>query len=222
MTILERRRAADLIRSIVAVLRTIPVDAGEGKTASARALDAVFADPETVLTTGALGDDLQAALDGMLAGNATLPSLLRATEQVAAIEATTPDTVELIGDCAALVLAAAAERIATTTFDTREDLIVERDRLVRQLDLSAIGASNAGLRDLVVAVRALLSATVSALDDTIHTLPRRRTYRLGAALPSLVLSTRFYGDGGSADDLVALNRVSNPLFMPIEGVFTAQ
>jgi len=69
------------------------------------------------------------------------------------------------------------------------------------------------------ALRTLRAAHIADLNDRAAPLPRLRSLRLAATLPSVVVAYRLDGDAldtlvDRAADLVARNRVPNPLLVP--------
>lgn len=117
-------------------------------------------------------------------------------------------------DCAA---AAAAEAAALTEWPSADAALSARDLVLAMVWARQDAAGDAGQDDLFGAWGALATSVTEDLTQRAAALPRRGTYAVPAALPSLALSQRLYGTAARADELVAQGRVRHPAFMPARG-----
>lgn len=104
----------------------------------------------------------------------------------------------------------AAEVAPDQTYDSFDNAIAARDRLTALLDEQAGVAAD----DAYPALMQLRADLVKAVPGADSDLPRLLTYTPGAVVPSLVLAHTLYGNLDLEADLVARNRVRNPLLVP--------
>ena len=124
------------------------------------------------------------------------------------------------GALVALVQGSAAAALvqvyARTSFAGQADAQTARDQLTGICERLIVDASDAG-DDAAGETLATLSAAASAdLTARGKQLPVTRKVAIGAVLPAIVLSQRFYGDARRAGELVARNAAAHPLFMPTQ------
>ena len=108
--------------------------------------------------------------------------------------------------------------VANTTFVSRQDV----DQMILTMNKAFEPAEefSADVDQNPAVYQQLLSLHAAVTQDLVVTarpLPRIVVYDFGVVVPSLYLANRIYSDGGRADDLVAENKVVNPLFMPPSG-----
>lgn len=93
---------------------------------------------------------------------------------------------------------------------TADDALALRDALCDRLDMAAETASD----DVHAALATLRTALSRDLAARAIALPLLRSHVEAATVPAVVLAHRLYGDVGRADELVKLNRVRHPGFVP--------
>lgn len=108
-----------------------------------------------------------------------------------------------------LALTYACEALALESFDSYEQAISEREQVLEALDAHTEAVTD----DAFPALLALRAATVAAVPGA-GDLPHLQSYTPNVSLPSLVLAHRLYGDVDGEADLLARNRVVNPVLVP--------
>lgn len=111
----------------------------------------------------------------------------------------------------------AAEVIAATEFSSLAEAEALRAALLEAIDRRADAAADAGDDEAFRGWRELAAAAARDLAERARRAPRLAAYAVPALLPSLALAQRLYGAGGRADELVGLNDVVHPAFMPLAG-----
>jgi len=109
-----------------------------------------------------------------------------------------------------LALAGAVRAAARVEWATLEDALEARAELEGLIDDLSSGTQDG--RNLALAE--LRRALVGAVPPPLETLPRLLELVLPASLPALVLAQRLYQDPARDAELVARNRVANPLRVP--------
>lgn len=169
---------------------------------------------ETVLPPGWCGTLLLdfASYAGADPGTAALPVPDLVSAGLASIQAALDG---LVRDSA---VAAAAQVFIETDWPSSDTAAAARDALCDAILARAEAAADAGLDDLYAGWMALLAEVSRYLTERGVQRPRLATYALPQGLPSLALAHRLYQDARRADELVALNRVPHPAFLPASGV----
>lgn len=85
-----------------------------------------------------------------------------------------------------------------------------RDTLAGRLQTLAFAATD---DDLYATLMALRAAVVKDINTRAVNLPRVIRYTPPATLPMVVIAHRLYGDARRADELIARNKIRNPLFV---------
>lgn len=109
----------------------------------------------------------------------------------------------------ATALGQAASVAARVDWDSYDDAVGARDQMLDAIDSLQESVSDA----LYLALEALRARVVVALPPEEEELPRLTTVTPDATQPSLVLAYRLYGSTDLAGDVVARNRISNPVFV---------
>lgn len=109
-------------------------------------------------------------------------------------------------------LAMAKQLTRQNLFSTANDAMEVRNGLVTAIDdlVADISLKN----DVYAALVATQVAINRRINDIAPGLEKISYHTLNESLPALVLAHRLYGDANRADELVARNRVANPLFLP--------
>ena len=108
-----------------------------------------------------------------------------------------------------------AQVSAAYTPASAQDAVNARELVVGALDDELTSAGDAGDDDVFTSMRSLRAFVVTDLNTRAATLPQLITVTFNAALPSLVLAQRLYGDPTRSDELVQRANPRNPLFMPL-------
>lgn len=111
----------------------------------------------------------------------------------------------------------AAEVLSATDFPSLAEAEQLRGALLDAIDIRAEVAADAGDDDAFRGWRELAAAASRAMAERARRAPRLAAYALPAGRPSLALAQRLYGDAGRAEELVLLNDVPHPAFMPAAG-----
>lgn len=111
----------------------------------------------------------------------------------------------------------AAEILSATDFSSLVDARQLRDILLETIDARADVAAVAGQDDLYRGWRELAAAAARDMTERARRAPLLAAYSVPLPMPSLALSHRLYHAADRADELVALNDVPHPAFMPISG-----
>jgi prophage DNA circulation protein len=118
------------------------------------------------------------------------------------------------GNAVAAVLAIYAQ----IDWPTVNDAEAARGQVVALLGAQADTAAAAGQDDLYRAWLAITGLAVQDLIQRVQGLPTQAPYAAPMVLPALTLAGLLYQDASRADELVAMNDVAHPLFMPIAGL----
>ena len=124
----------------------------------------------------------------------------------------------LVDLVAGATVAAVATIYAQLDFPTADAADAAAQQLGGLIDDRITAAAYAGADDLYRAWSIVQGLVVTDMTLRAQGLPSRATYGLPRSLPSLVLAQRLYADPTRADELVALNDVSHPAFMPASGI----
>lgn len=166
--------------------------------------------------------DAASALVATLSGACSDPAdAVRLLSGLAGYQPARPEAATAIGQAfgATMRRAAAAQLIAAvgtyepTSADEALDLI---RRLGALLDAVATEAADAGDQETFRALRSGRAAMIQDLRTRAASLARLRTFRPGAALPSLRLAQRYYRAPARADELEQRAGAVHPLFMPLQ------
>ncbi len=114
-------------------------------------------------------------------------------------------------------LIAEARRYQTVVFTDRDSVEAARSRLITAFDDLLEDASEVGEFAVMQDLNTLLNAVQRHLIETAIPLPEVVTYETPRPLPSLVLAHRLLTDASRRGELIGLNRVGHPLFMPATG-----
>jgi hypothetical protein len=112
---------------------------------------------------------------------------------------------------------AIAQIYASTTWGSAQASAAAQVSLLALIDTQALTASAAGYDDLCETWQQLYAAVVTDMTTRAQHLPTLGAYAVSDSLPWLALAQRLYQDGTRADELVLLNDVAHPLFMPATG-----
>ena len=145
-------------------------------------------------------NDLQAYGDDFTAIAGTTPQELMAAGNQAAI-ITLFHSMSLIETCRAVIV---------IPFGSYDDAVTMRDLLADALDALADTSGDLTWRALVD----LRTAVTRHLDSVSADLPRVTEYTPRTTVPALVLAHTLYGDSRQELDLIARNKIRNPLKVP--------
>lgn len=113
--------------------------------------------------------------------------------------------------------AAVALIYAQTDWVSADAAQAARETLIALMDAQIDAAADSGNQALALAWTAVETIAVQDLTQRAQALPRLASYAAPASLPAVVLAQRLYQDATRAEELVALNAVPHPLFMPAQG-----
>lgn len=169
-------------------------------------------DAQAVFDALALGRDVLAAL-----GLARIREARDFSSSQTPVRATTPstraqaDNQAAVGDVVdAVALAAAADVVSRTVFESVDDAIAARDELLDEIDTQSLDASDG----VFVRLAELRGALVEDIRARGAGLPNVRTIVPATTEPAVVIAYRQYGDATRAADIVARNRIEHPGFVP--------
>lgn len=210
----------------------IAADSGSA-AAFARALAAAKADKAALVTAPAGLAATVIGLIGDLAGLGDAKSGLAALDEIdlfGADVAPQPETTAarlaagenqaaLIGLFLRPAAIESARAAAAVGFASRDAATTVRDRLAARLDSLMIEAGDAGDDAAWSALAKLRAAMVRDINRRGARLPRLVSVTPATVLPALVIAQNLYGDDasgivGRADEIVALNDIRHPGFVP--------
>ncbi|HLJ64912.1 MAG TPA: DNA circularization N-terminal domain-containing protein [Stellaceae bacterium] len=159
-----------------------------------------------------------------LMDNDTVTAVRKAQLQLSApppmptIVTLTPDRVQQAANQAALftlvqqiALTEAAQAASASSFTSSNDAIAVRDEVAEAIDAVVFATSDDGVADSFTALRLALVADITT---RAANLPAEQVITLKSSLPALLVAYRLYGDPNQGDDIVARNKIRNPLFVP--------
>lgn len=163
----------------------------------------------TVASLAAAAGDGDAGLEGYLelfgltaeqSGGAT-PLDRQADENAQAVT-------DLVRRCS---LAGAVELAAQQAWETRDDALEARDRVIAEIEAQADSTADDAVYVALGGLRSVLTAAVPPPDQD---LPELRSLTLADTTPALVLGYELYDDALRGDQVVARNRLRHPGFLP--------
>ena len=171
---------------------------------------------------GFIGGPLDSCFDQVRQAGATLPKM-EEVRIMLSVEAPTTLGGTIIRDRAIqLCMAQQGKIISSMVFTSRQDV----DALIYAIqgpfnDAEETAADTMSGADYIAIVE-LKAAIVNHLVSTARPLPSMLTYQFAAALPSLVISYKLYGDASRYDEIRNENKVVHPAFCPTIGQALSQ
>ena len=206
-------RGASLVAETAA--EAVRYAAGEIATRAAAVLAADAAG--LVFRPRDLADRMLGAIDGTADG--LLRFLAGDAVSLPAVPGATPTRRRQASNQAALTdlvrsgaTAEMARRFGRASYPDRTALIAARDVLGELLDARETAADADGF----TAIRAVVEAAASRVDETLRGLPRVIRSAPQSTMPSLALAYEFYGDVDRAAEIAARNRLPRPGFVPAQ------
>jgi hypothetical protein len=120
-----------------------------------------------------------------------------------------------------LCLSHEARIVASTAFRSVDDAAVVASMMSAAFDAAVEVAADELQTDSYMTLIRLRASVSRHLSETVRRLPRIVTYEMPDAVPSLVISQRFYQTGARSDELAQQNRVVHPAFCPPQGKMLA-
>ena len=103
-----------------------------------------------------------------------------------------------------------AKELGSYEYDSKDDIVAARDECVALLDLELAQCDN----DIFRALQQVRMQIVRTAAARLPTLREVETLQTKAVLPALVLAYQVNGSIAAYDDLVARNKVRQPLYVP--------
>lgn len=116
----------------------------------------------------------------------------------------------VVGLAKAHAAAGAARALGRITWDSLDQALATRDRLLAQIQALTPTASDA----LYGALTALRTTVATAVPPTREKLPRLAEFTLGESVPAMLLSFWLYGTPDRGEELASRNGARNPLALP--------
>ncbi len=113
---------------------------------------------------------------------------------------------------------ASAQVLADVRWPNAAAAVAARDALLEAADVCAIAAADANQDALYAAWQAFSAAASVDMTARAVRAPQLGAYKSPRPIGSLALAHRLYQDARRADELVALNAVPHPAFLPASGV----
>lgn len=114
----------------------------------------------------------------------------------------------------ASALAMMIRNVASMTFDSSDDAIATRDSIDEKASTLLLTLANNFDDEIYKALDNALSSMIQDIRIRSANLATIRSYQLADSLPSLVLAYEYLDDSTQDEELVARNKVENPLFVP--------
>jgi prophage DNA circulation protein len=206
--------AVPLVNRLCNNLRAIIVDTGSAGVAARSALGQVSANATVLCANDEIGAALDQCFDLVRQAGCTIAQMESVRIAVAG-EITRNLGATLVRDCSIqLALAQEGKIISAMTFASRQDV----DAMIASI-APVFGPAIETAADTMdpMVFRALIqlqAAVVNHLVVTARPLPEMLTYQFAAALPSLIISQRLYGDASRYDEIRNENKVVHPAFCP--------
>jgi DNA circularisation protein N-terminus len=183
------------------------------------ALSLAAPDPEGDPMAGGLptfppGSDLTGGLAALAGWGAGLPAVGSGTAVLANMAAQQAAIVELVRSAAT---ASVLQVYAAIDWPSADAATAALAQVLDLVDARSQAAADLGLDDLYRGWQAIGAAAVQDLGQRAQQLPRLARYGVPGSLPALALAQLLYQNGARADELIALNAVSHPAFMPRSG-----
>jgi prophage DNA circulation protein len=211
----ELAEAAGLVRFIVNLLLTVPVDTATPEAAQLRAAcGAADADAEADLREYSFAGPLASCFVAVAAAGADADAMARVLSTIAQrpAESALADIVSTLA--VRLALAYQCKAIAAMEIISRDQADALIARVGSAFDAAIDKAVDNRESDVFKDVSALSAAVVRDLSDRGRKLPQTISYGLNQRKPSLVLAQVLYADPSRGDELARNNGVIHPLFMP--------
>ncbi len=142
-----------------------------------------------------------------------------------ALETETPQSVTAVALTNAGIQMALVEEVkilAATTFVSRTAIDAALTALIAAFEGAVEYAADSGDSATYQALIAAQGAAVTDLNARAQSLPSLITYTFGRVMTSHALSQRLYGSAAYCDQLVGMNGVIDPHFMPSTGAALSQ
>jgi hypothetical protein len=161
------------------------------------------------------GTDISGGLVALTVWGSDLPAIPSTTPILADMAMQQAAIVRLIRDAATV---AVLQVYASVDWPSANAAAAALAKVLELIDARCVAAADAGLDDLYRGWQAVGAIAVRDLTERAQQLPRLATYTMPGSLSSLVLAQQLYGGASRADELVALNDVPHPAFMPRSGL----
>jgi prophage DNA circulation protein len=204
-------------RLAIALLTTVPGNAGRAGADLRRACGDLVANAETYVRGAALSVPLLACFTQATAAGADLAGYDRVR---AALLAEAPQGLAAIAVVQAALrfsLAQTARVAAALAFTSQQDVASVMTRLNAAFDGAETSAADEKDAANYRALIALHAAIVRHLADTERPLPRMVAYSFPTRLPALAMAQVIYADASRSDELVGENKIVHPAFCPSSG-----
>lgn len=219
MTLDEVDETTGILATLLSALSgTIAGAAGQPAADLFYAIGDLRTNAPALIRSGSWGAQLLACFDQAFAAGATVANM----ELVRlAMEAESPQSVTAVALTNGGIRMALAEEVkilAVTTFASRSAIDIAIAALIAAFTNAVEYAADSGDSAVFQALIGAQAAAVTDLNARAQTLPAIVSYSTGRVMTSHALSQRLYGTAAYADQLVALNSVIDPQFMPMQGV----
>jgi prophage DNA circulation protein len=210
-----------MVRSIEALLSVVPTRGRPG-AAFRTACGQLIANAEAWIANDIAGPPLASCFDLARQTGATQPQLATVRNSTLAEAPRTLGATMIRDSIVQMCLSAEGYVISGLTFTSREDVDALRDEMNAVFAPIEEAAADAMDQMTYRAVVELQAAIVYFLVQTARPLPRIVSFAFMAAMPTLTMGNRLYGDGGRADELRDENKVVHPAFAPPTGKALSQ
>ena len=176
------------------------------------------ANAATLIGSGVWGAQVLACFDLAVPAGASIADMEVVRLAMAAQSPLSVTAVALTNAGVQMALVEEVKILAATTFESRTDIDAALVALVAAFEGAIEYAADSGDSATFQALIAAQAAAVTDLNARAQSLPSLITYAFARVMTSHALAQRLYGDASRADELVALNKVIDPHFLPSTGV----
>lgn len=206
--------AVPIITRLCNNLSAIIYDKGQAGLDAGSAIGAVLASAPTLCWYGTIGPALVNCFELVRQTRCSWGQMENVRVQLVLEKPTTPGAITMRDYAIQMALAQIGKIIAAMTFTSCEDVDAMIVAIQRPFGDAEETAADTMDSTTYMALISLHAAVVDHLTQTARPLPEMLGYQFAAALPSIVISHRLYGDASRYDQIRAENKVVHPLFCP--------
>ncbi len=211
------KEATPLVQRLCNNLAGIVSDKGVPGSSARTALGDLAARAEVLLSGDTIGVPLDNAFDLVRQSIVVLYGLENVRKDLMAEAPMTLGATLVRNSSIYLCLAQQSQLIADMTFESRQDVQAVIQQMQPWFDEAEEVAADTMDPMVYRSLVQMRGAVVNHLVVTERPLPEMIGYQFNAALPSLIISQRLYGDASRYDQIRKENKVVHPLFCPPSG-----
>jgi hypothetical protein len=214
--------AVPIITRLCNNLSAIISDKGQAGLTARSSIGAVLASAPSLCWYGTIGTALVDCFELVRQTGCTWGQMENVRVQLVLETPTTVGAISVRDYAIQMALAQIGKIIGAMTFTSRQDVDAMITAIQGPFADAEETAADTMDSSVYMGLITLHAAVVDHLTSTARPLPEMLTYQFAAALPSLVISYKLYGDASRYDQIRDENKVVHPLFCPPIGQALSQ